>query len=339
MKILPNCPIKELHSFHFDVKARYWAQYDDVEELKAILRDANTFGLPIMSVGGGCNLLFDGDYPGILLHSEIRSLEWKELPEGRIWVRAGAGIEWDRLVSDCVEKGWGGLENLSGIPGCVGASPVQNVGAYGVEAKDCIQNVEVLDRETLETAVIPASECRFGYRQSRFKGEWKERYVVTHVQFLLQSVPQFKLEYGALKEKVAALGGPSLKNVRQAVLEIRGSKLPDPALLGNAGSFFVNPEVNAEKAASLKRDWPDMPAWPLEDGRVKISAAWMIDRCGWKGRRTGACGVYEKQALVLVNYGEARGSDVMALYQAIAQDVERVFGVSLKAEVILVKGE
>ena len=390
MKIIPDCPLQDRHSFHIQATARYVAQYDSVAELQAILRDANTFGLPIMPMGGGCNMLFADDYPGILLCSRIMDCERLASCEtfpGEVVLRVGAGWDWDRLVAYTVEKGWGNLQNLSGIPGTVGASPVQNIGAYGVEAKDAIVAVEVLDRQTLETLVLPAAECRFGYRDSRFKHEWKDRYVVTHVRFRLSERPVFELSYGALREAVGPLqtsgisGGTSsemgtreknvseaeavrsdLQAIREAVLAIRGGKLPDPSQVGSAGSFFMNPRVPAALAAALLEKYPDMPHWPVAvtklpesvagptapekaasgtpaaetpASEVKLSAAWLIDRAGWKGFRRGDAGVWPRQPLVLVNYGQATGGEILALCRDIVADVRKKFSVSLRPEAII----
>ena len=337
MLIQKDIDLQDKHSFHCPAKTEYWVEYAHVDELRQILVEANEFGLPIMPVGGGCNLLFCKDYEGILLHSCIKDWKILEEDEDSLLLQAGAGINWDEWVALTVEKGWGGLQNLSGIPGEVGASPVQNIGAYGVEAKDCIEAVQVFDRETLQLKTLKAEECSFGYRMSRFKEDWKELYIVCYVHFRLSKKPSFCLDYGKLKEEVEALGEVSLSNVRQAVLSIRNSKLPDPDKLGNAGSFFKNPCIPQADFAALQSDYPDMPSWPQKDGSVKISAAWLIDKAGWKGYREGDAGVCETQALVLVNHGNAHGEDIYRLYEKIAADVEEKFHIKLYPEVVILK--
>ncbi len=335
MLIQKDIDIQDRHSFHCPARTQYWVDYDKVDELRQVLLEARDFGLPIMSIGGGCNLLFTDNYEGILLHSCIK--EWRVLSKDKnsVLVEVGAGMSWDAWVALSVEQGWSGLQNLSGIPGDVGASPVQNIGAYGVEAKDCIESVVALNRDTLETEVLPAADCAFGYRMSRFKQDWKERYVVCYVRFRLSLNPEYRLDYGRLREEVEHLGEPSLQTLRQAVLQIRRSKLPDPDQTGNAGSFFKNPCVTADRAQALLERYPSMPFWPQNDGSVKLSAAWVIDTCGWKGYREGDAGVCATQALVLVNYGQATGKDVMQLYRKIAADVAEKFMLELQPEVVI----
>lgn len=350
MKIQPFYPVKNRHSFHIDVQARYWVDYDSVEELHDVLHDAADFGLPILPVGGGNNLLFVNDYPGILLHSCLRDRAVLEENDDAVLIKVGAGQNWDQLVAWCVAQGWGGMQNLSGIPGEVGATPVQNIGAYGVEAKDIIEAVEVLDRTDLSQQTITAADCDFGYRRSRFKTDWKDRYIVTHVHYRLSKKPVFQVNYGAVSARLATQGGlqtgedpqsikDNLQLVRQTILAIRDEKLPDPAKVGNAGSFFMNPEVGKTQYLKLKRDYPDMPAWQLSDDRYKLSAAWLIDSCGWKGRRLEDAGVWPSQPLVLVNYGQAAGEDILSLARQIIDDVSQKFAVTLRPEVIILGQE
>ena len=346
MKIQPFSPVKDRHSFHIDVQARYWVDYDSVEELCSVLRDAAGFGLPILPVGGGNNLLFVNDYPGILLHSCLKEKTVLEDKGDEVLLKAGAGHNWDELAAWCVAQGWGGMQNLSGIPGEVGATPVQNIGAYGVEAKDIIEAVEVLDRTDLSQRTIVAADCEFGYRRSRFKTDWKDRYIVTYVHYRLSRKPVFQLNYGAVSARLEAQGGlkagndpqsvkDNLQMVRRTIMAIRDEKLPDPAKVGNAGSFFMNPEVDRQHFRQLKSACPDMPAWELPDGRYKLSAAWLIDQCGWKGRRLDEAGVWPTQPLVLVNYGQASGEDILELARSIIDDVKRRFDVALRPEVII----
>ncbi len=337
MLIQKDIDLQDKHSFHCPARTEYWVEYDSVEELQQILSEANEFGLPIMAVGGGCNLLFCADYSGILLHSRIKDWHILEDDGQSLLLQVGAGIPWDEWVAKSVENGWSGLQNLSGIPGEAGAAPVQNIGAYGVEAKDCIEKVIVLNRKTLDIETLSASDCRFGYRMSRFKEDWKDLYIVCYVCFRLYKQASFHLDYGKLRQEVEALGEVSLKNVRQAVLAIRDGKLPDPDKLGNAGSFFKNPCIPSEQFEALQKDYPDIPFWPQADGSVKIPAAWLIEQSGWKGYREGDAGVYETQALVLVNYGKATGEDILHLYEKIAAGVLEKFQVKLHPEVVVLK--
>lgn len=343
MLIQQYYPIRDKHSFHIEVTARYWAEYDHVEELQAILRDASDFGLPILPIGGGCNLLFQGDYAGILLHSRMQEVEIVEENDKEVLIVVGAGKNWDELVDFTVKNGWGGMQNLSGIPGTVGATPVQNIGAYGVEVKELIQKVEVLDRASLETIVLDAKDCRLSYRNSRFKQDWKDRYIVTRVWYRLSKQPVYQLSYGLLKQTVESMGalGVSVKEnlgkIREAVLKIRNEKLPCPDKIGNAGSFFMNPVVEKSYYEKYIKLYPEMPSWMLEEGKVKLSAAWMIEQCGFKGKRIGDAGVYDKQALVLVNYGQAKAKDIMDLFDQICEAVYQRFELKLSPEVIIVR--
>ena len=251
-----------------------------------------------------------------------------------IHLRVGAGVVWDDLVSYCVSQGWGGMENLSLIPGEVGASAVQNIGAYGVEVKDLIVSVDTVEVATGDARVFTCEECAYAYRQSIFKGELKGQYIVTHVTYRLQKQPVYQLDYGNIRAELERMGGElSLERVRRAVISIRESKLPDPKVLGNAGSFFMNPIVSREVMERIRMDYPQMPYYEVDAHRVKIPAGWMIEQCGWKGRAMGHAAVHDKQALVLVNLGGATGREVMALSEAVRRDVKNKFGVDIHPEV------
>lgn len=336
MPLFQNMPLRDKHTFHLDAETRFWADFDSVDELRNILKDNRFKQMPFFPVGGGSNLLFTKDYPGLLLHSSIRSIDAERNTDGSVTVRAGSGVVWDELVAHTVEQGWSGLENLSGIPGDVGASPVQNIGAYGSEAKDSIVSVEAMDVENLEMRTFTNADCRFGYRDSIFKNELKNKFIVCYVTFNLSTnfIPNIK--YGDLNAHLERLGGPSLKNLRQAVLDIRASKLPDPAVLGNAGSFFMNPEIPREQFERVLKAHPDIPNWPLENGLVKVSAAWCIDQAGWKGKSLGNAAVHDKQALVLINPGNATADDIRRLSEQIIQDVEAQFNIHLRPEVLFI---
>lgn len=335
MPLFENMQLRNKHTFHMEATTRYWADFESVKELRKLLKDNRFNNLSIFPVGGGSNLLFTKDYPGLLVHSTIKTME-PTPQKDTILVRVGSGVVWDDLVAYTVENGWSGLENLSGIPGEVGASPVQNIGAYGSEAKDNIVQVEALNVETLELETFNNADCRFGYRNSIFKKELKNKFIVCYVTFSLSSQFIPNLKYGDLNERMEKAGGISLKNVRMAILEIRNSKLPDPQIIGNAGSFFMNPEIPKMQFEALRIQYPEMPSWPINETTVKISAAWCIDRAGWKGKQLGNAAVHDKQALVLVNPGNATSDDVLKLSDRIIEDVRSLFGITLHPEVIFI---
>lgn len=305
-----------------------------MEELSALLPIAP--GKKWLHIGQGSNLLFVHDYDGLVLHSLIRSIEEVERTDTQALLRVGGGYNWDKLVDYCVNHGYYGLENLSLIPGEVGASAVQNVGAYGSEAGDFIVRVETVDAYTGAPRVFTHDECRYAYRSSVFKHELRGRYIVTHVTYCLSLSFSPDLQYGAIRhamdERGIAEADLTAQALRNLIIDIRRSKLPDPEETGSAGSFFMNPVVSKEKAESLLRLYPTMPHYAVEGG-VKIPAGWMIEQCGWKGRAMGRAGVYPKQALVLVNLGGACGEDIVRLSDAIRRDVKERFGIEIFPEV------
>jgi UDP-N-acetylmuramate dehydrogenase len=312
----------------------FWKEYTE-EEIAGFI--ANGFEGDSLVIGGGSNLLFAGDFNGVIFHSDIKSIERIGEDENDVLLRVGSGVNWDELVAYTVGEGLYGLENLSLIPGEVGASAVQNVGAYGVEAGDLIEKVETVALSDASKHVFTKEECRFAYRYSIFKDEEKGKHVVTYVTYRLKKNAPFKLSYGNLKDKVNELGGETLANVRRAVCEIRRAKLPDPAEMGSAGSFFMNPIVTARKADELRAQYPTIPCYPLPDGNVKLSAGWMIEQCGWKETPHKNVGVYRHQALVVVNLGGAKGCDVIAFAKEVVASVTEKFGVQLNMEVNVIK--
>ena len=324
--------LKELNTFGIPARVAGYAEFCNKCDLDSIFADPEWSGKSWYVLSGGSNILLTGNYDGLILHPAGDGIEETGRAAGSVTLRVQAGVDWDRFVSYCVEQGYGGIENLSDIPGYVGACPIQNIGAYGTEVKDTITEVEAYLVESGEVRCFTNAECRFGYRDSIFKQEWKGRAIVLSVTFRLSLRPQFNIGYGDLGREVEALGGPSLKNIRRAVMAIRAAKLPDPKVLGNSGSFFKNPVVSREKAEELKEIYPDMPAYPAPDG-VKLAAGWLIDRAGLKGYRQGYVGVHEKQALVLVNYGGANGQDVLALADHVIRTIEEKFGIRLGMEV------
>ena len=316
-----------------DVKASTFIEYGSVDELKDVLSRYPLEGGSWLHIGGGSNLLFTGDYPGVILHSAIKGFEVLNEDADEVIVRAGAGEVWDDFVAYTVEQGWYGAENLSLIPGEVGASAVQNIGAYGMEAKDLIVQVETVEVATGEERVFPNFECGYAYRESVFKHSLKGQYIVTKVTYRLSKTPSFHLDYGNVRTELEKRGSElTLANVRQAIIDIREAKLPDPKVQGNAGSFFMNPIVSRAQFESLQAVYPQMPHYEVDADRVKIPAAWMIDQCGWKGKRMGHAGVHDKQALVLVNAGGATGQEIIALSQEIQKSVFDQFGVSISPE-------
>jgi len=325
--------LKSLNTFDVEAVARRYVRFDEEKEIIEFLGRQSLEGKRFLVLGGGSNLLFVDDFDGIVLHPMLKGIDVLEADTEHLRVRAMAGENWDDLVARAVASGWGGIENLSLIPGSVGASAVQNIGAYGVEVRDVIDRVEAIDMDSREKIAFPAKACGFGYRTSRFKGRWSGSHIITAVVFRLCRKPRFVLDYPGVREQVDALGPVTLDTLRQAIITIRRAKLPDPADLGNAGSFFKNPVVEPETLHRLQARFADMPHYPQTDGRFKLSAGWMIDHCGWKGRRIGRAGVHDRQALVLVNMGGATGREILDLSERVRRSVCEIFNVDLEREV------
>ena len=332
MKEYKDYSLLSRNTFGMDVKAKRFVEYDNEEELKALIP---TLSGEVLHMGGGSNLLFKGDFEGTVLHSAIKGIEVVDESAESALVRAGAGEVWDDFVAWAVERGYGGVENLSLIPGEVGASAVQNIGAYGVEAKDVIALVEAIDLSNGQKRVFGTEECNYAYRQSIFKNALKGKYAITYVTYRLQKQPVLKLDYGNIRAVLGDNGQHTISDVRQAIIDIRNAKLPDPKVQGNAGSFFMNPVVSREKFLSIQKDYPQMPYYEVEGG-VKIPAGWMIDQCGWKGKSLGRAGVHDKQALVLVNLGGASSEEIITLCNTICKDVYDKFGIDIHPEVNLI---
>jgi len=334
MREYNNYSLLKHNTFGMDVKAKRYVEYDSEEELQDILP---TLCGAVLHVGGGSNLLFRGDYDGTVLHSDISGIEVLKPIENadEVLVRVGAGVVWDDFVAWAVEQGLGGVENLSLIPGEVGASAVQNIGAYGVEAKDVIVRVEAISLTEGTKRIFSNEDCKYSYRQSVFKKELKGQYAITYVTYRLQKVPVLKLEYGNIKAVLGEKKEVTIADVRQAIIDIRKAKLPNPEVQGNAGSFFMNPVVSREKFLSLQKVYPQMPYYEVADG-VKIPAGWMIEQCGWKGKALGRAGVHDKQALVLVNLGGATSDEIIRLCDTICKDVYDKFGIHIHPEVNLI---
>ena len=340
MKVVENKSLRELNTFGLEVKAKLFAEVVSVEELKGILKEPWFSEVPLFVLGGGSNILFTRDFPGLVLSNCILGKEVIEENEAELILKVGAGENWHELVMYCVERGWGGIENLSLIPGKMGAAPIQNIGAYGVELKDFFVSLEAVELATGEVRVFTAEDCRFGYRDSVFKRELKGKFLITSVSLRLSKKPELNTTYGAIGKELAKLGKSqyNIRDVSNVVIKIRRSKLPDPAEIGNAGSFFKNPEIPTEQFEKLKETWPDMVGYPVREGVTKVPAGWLIDRAGWKGRifGEGTYGVHKNQALVLVNYGEAKGEDIYALSGQILEDIQEKYGIELEREVNVV---
>lgn len=321
------------NTFGIDAKCREFIEYNSVDELIAILPRVR--GDRWLQIGGGSNLLFVNDFDGVVLHSCIRSCEEVKRTENEVWLRIGAGVVWDDFVAYCVAHGYYGLENLSLIPGEVGASAVQNIGAYGVEAGQRISSVETIEVATGCKRVFCHDECEYAYRSSVFKHALRGQYIVTHVVYRLSLNFNPDLDYGAIRRELDVRGiaveKVTAENLRQLIVDVRRAKLPDPEEIGSAGSFFMNPVVSQEKFESLLKKYPRMPHYPMVDG-VKIPAGWMIEQCGWKGKSLGRAGVYSKQALVLVNLSGATGQDIVRLSDAVRQSVKEKFGIDIHPE-------
>ncbi|GHT70768.1 UDP-N-acetylenolpyruvoylglucosamine reductase [Bacteroidia bacterium] len=333
MKIYENYSLKEHNTFHLDVKTRWFLEYESEKDLQTLLSDEFFFSQTFWHIGQGSNLLFLGDFNGIIVHSAIKGIEVEKETGDTVWVKSGAGVVWDDFVLYCVENGWSGVENLSLIPGEVGASAVQNIGAYGAEVGDCIVEVHVYSLETGEKIVFSNADCEFAYRKSFFKTEPnKGKYFVSHVVFRLSKKDIFNIEYGNLKEMLKGKD-INLKSIREAVITIRENKLPDPRLIGNAGSFFMNPYVCMEHFKAIQKKFPNVPFYPVNDEVVKVPAAWFIDQCGLKGRTFGGAAVHEKQPLVIVNKDGATGNDIARLAEEVRSAVKKKFTIELQPEV------
>lgn len=338
MKTYENHSLLPYNTFGVDVDASYLVEYDSEEELIQLLQLDLLRENKFLHIGGGSNLLFIGNYQGVILHSHIMGIEVKKLTETDVFLRVGAGVVWDDFVAYCVAKNYGGVENLSLIPGEVGATPIQNIGAYGVEVKDVIYKVECIDVATQEKRIFTNPECQFAYRDSIFKRDLKGKYIVTAVWYKLLRQPQLNINYGSLADEVKQYADINLQTVRQAVISIRQRKLPEPKVLGNAGSFFLNPVVDQNHFDALLQQYPEMPYYDLHNATYKVPAGWLIEQCGWKGKSVGKVAVHGSQALVLINKGGANGLDIINLSDSIRASVKEKFGIDLIPEVNIIWG-
>lgn len=330
MTIQENYSLRQWNTFGMEISARVFAEYESVSELRQLLRQFE--GERLMHIGRGSNLLFTQNFDGVVLHSNIRFYELAVQTDTEVLLRVGAGVCFDDFVAYAVNHGWGGAENLSYIPGEVGASAVQNIGAYGAEVKDIIRRVFTLNRQTLEERIFEKAQCGYGYRESVFKNTLKDQYIVTAVEFALQRQPVLNLDYGNLRGALAGKEHPTPRDVREAVIAIRRQKLPEVEETGSAGSFFKNPVISEQQFSALQKDYPQIPHYAATGG-VKVPAAWLIEQCGWKGKTQGGAQVYEKQPLVIVNANHATPADIVGLASAIQQSVQQRFGISIMPEV------
>jgi UDP-N-acetylmuramate dehydrogenase len=334
-----DADLSDLNSLHLPARASRLQPVDQAADLPELTDVRARRAGALLVLGGGSNIVFATDFPGTVLHMRTRGVDVLERSHEDVCVSVAAGVSWHDWVQQALAEGWYGLENLALIPGTVGAAPVQNIGAYGVELKDHVDHVEAWDTVSRTWLRLGATECRFGYRDSIFKHELAGRAIITRVAFRLSTRPHVRCSYVDLQRALASRGiaEPTPQNVFDAVCAVRRMKLPDPAVLGNAGSFFRNPVLSAAEAARLLAAHPDAPHYPAPDGSVKFAAAWLIDQGGWKGRRIGDAGVHEHQALVLVNHGHASAAQLLALARAIQDDVRNRYGISLEPEPLILR--
>ena len=337
MKDVLNYNLKGRNTFGMDVECRRFIEFYSEGELRQVIKSLTDADKPLFVLGGGSNVLFTKDFDGTVLHSAIKGHHATRM-DGSVFLRCGSGETWDDVVKLCVENGLYGAENLSLIPGEVGATAVQNIGAYGVEAKDLIFKIEAIDINTGQKREFSNEECDYSYRWSKFKGEWKNQYVITFVTYKLSDTFVPRLEYGNIQSELDKRGikTPTVTQMRNVVKEIRKAKLPDPSVEGNAGSFFTNPIVTKSKYVQLVNEFGTVPHYLVDEENMKIPAGWMIEQCGWKGKLLGKVGVHSRQALVLVNKGGAEGKDVLKLCEAIQSDVMNKFGIEIKPEVNII---
>jgi len=332
--IQENVSLAPFNTFGIDVSAKWFVEITSEQSLKSLLKSGFCQSKPLLVLGGGSNVLFTKDFEGLVIRINIQGIEAME-KDDTVIVTAGAGVSWKYLVNDCVDKGYAGIENLSLIPGTVGASPVQNIGAYGVELKDVFESCVALHIESGERRIFNYADCGFGYRESVFKSSLKGQYIITAVNYRLSRIPKLQLNYGAIQQELQHrhIDNPTIADVAKVVSEIRVSKLPDPSTIGNAGSFFKNPVISKEAFEAIHAQFPEIVHFPVGDNQVKLAAGWLIEQCGFKGKVVGNTGTWKNQALVLVNHGTATGKEVYDFSEQIIQTVAKKFGVWLEREV------
>ncbi len=334
MTLHKNISLKPYNTFAINANASVFGVFSSIGDLESLLKE-RTPDQALFILGGGSNILFINDFSGLILKNELRDIQLIREDDEYYYVQASAGENWHNFVLYCLNKNYYGLENLSLIPGCVGASPIQNIGAYGVEIKDVFEELEAYDLQQKQVRIFKHDECGFGYRDSVFKRQYKNRFVILGVTYRLSKHPRLKTSYGVIEQELTKMGVTVItpRAISDAIIRIRSSKLPDPAITGNAGSFFKNPVITQSLYNQIKLTDPSVPGFPAEEGCIKVPAGWLIEQCGWKGYRKGDAGCYDKQALVLVNYGNATGKEIYVLSEEIIQSVLSRFNIQLEREV------
>lgn len=337
INIIKNQDLKPYNSFAVSARADRFAKVESEDTLINLLKNHFISDQPTLILGGGSNILFTQNFPGLVIQNAISSIKIIKESAEHVWIKASAGTSWHQLVLYCVENSYAGIENLSLIPGSVGAAPIQNIGAYGVELKDHFETLEALNIKSRKIETFNLQACKFGYRDSIFKNGLKGEYIILNITLRLDKTPIFKLSYGAIRDTLEKMKikTPSIKAISDAIIFLRQNKLPDPKQLPNAGSFFKNPYLSPEQLTPLKKRYDTIPSFPTESDLLKIPAAWLIEQCEWKGERLGKTGVYHKQAVVLANYDNASGSDILKLAKQIQTDVYNKFSIELMPEVII----
>lgn len=339
LTIQQNISLQPFNTFGIQVKADFFTSMKSADMLLALLQDPQWKAMPKFILGGGSNTLFTQDFAGLVIKNDIQGIQCIDEDDNHLWLKIGAGENWHELVMHCIQHGFHGVENLSLIPGTVGAAPIQNIGAYGVELRDVFHQLEAVDIHRGEIKIFDNAQCEFDYRNSVFKTKYKDQYVITNVTLKLNKKPNFNLSYGAVQEtlKEMHIHDLTLKAVSDAVIHIRQSKLPDPKVIGNAGSFFKNPVISANQFKQLQEKFPHIPHYPADSSdSIKIAAGWLIEQCGWKGKRIGHIGVHDKQALVIVNYGSGTGNAIRDLALQIQNSVLEKFQIQLVPEVNII---
>ncbi|MCC8410800.1 UDP-N-acetylmuramate dehydrogenase [Mucilaginibacter sp. UR6-1] len=337
LQIQENTSLKHLNTFGIEAHARYFVEISHEDDLAELFADEKWNNIPRLVLGGGSNMLMVNDFDGLVIRINIRGIEHR-INQDEVIVEAGGGEVWNDLVNFCVDRGFAGMENLSLIPGSVGASPIQNIGAYGVEIKDVFESCRAFEIATGQIKTFTHADCKFGYRESIFKSELKGQCIITSVKYKLSLTPNLNLKYGAIEQELTARGitNPTIKDVSAVVSHIRVSKLPDPSTIGNAGSFFKNPVIDVDKFSLLITNHPGVVNYPAGEGFIKLAAGWLIEQCGWRGKVVGNTGTWKNQALVLVNHGGATGQEVYDFSSQIIDSVYAKFGVKLEREVNII---
>ena len=337
MNIQNNISLQSLNTFRIKAKAKHFVALNNSKDLSSILTDETWAPTTKLILGGGSNILLTQDYQGLVIHNELKGVEIIDENNKHIWLKIAAGENWHQFVIYCVTHGYGGIENLSLIPGTVGAAPMQNIGAYGVEICSVFESLAAMEIATAKIKTFTKQACQFGYRNSIFKNSHKDRYIIINVTLKLNKKPQLNTNYGAIQATLEAMGEkPSIQSISKAVIRIRQSKLPDPNKIPNAGSFFKNPFITKETFNTLQNQYPEIPHYPAPDNQIKVPAAWLIEQCGWKGKTLGNASVHQHQALVIVNRHNASGTDLKKLADAIQQSVNDQFGIVLTPEVNII---